>query len=255
MKAIFLDIDGTLIDGEAGPFPEDLQQIEAAHKAGHKIFLSTGRSMASLPLALKAVPWLDGMVAGCGATVVLSGQILYRKAVPTELLPKICQLYLDNRKWCVFEGETGVFALGPPLLFDYGEPPVRLHHPEDFQKKYPQEIITKVTMQGFLSPQERAVFEPALRINEFTLYSEGIVAGETKVTGMDRVLAVLGLTRADAIAVGDSENDLDIIKAAGLGVAMGNACDALKREAKVITHNVGEGGVAWVFKRYVLSAS
>ncbi|MDR2802801.1 MAG: HAD hydrolase family protein [Treponema sp.] len=252
MKAVFLDIDGTLIEGETGPFPDDIVHIEAAHKAGHKIFLSTGRSLASLPIALRNVTWVDGIVAGCGATVTLYGKMIYRKFVPTELLPEICKLYFSNGKWCVFEGETGVFALGPYLIFDYGDPPVRILNVDDFQKKYQNEIITKVTMEGFLTAEERTVFEPALTINEFAVYSEAIVAGETKVTGMDRALAAIGLTRGDAIAIGDSENDIDIVKAAGLGVAMGNACGVLKTVAKVITNDVGKGGVARIFKEYVL---
>jgi Cof subfamily protein (haloacid dehalogenase superfamily) len=252
MKAIFLDIDGTLLDGMTGPSPDDIVQIEAAHNAGHKIFLATGRSIASVPPMLRNPPWLDGVIAGCGTTVSLHGKMLYRKYVPPELLPRICTLFLENGKWCVFEGETGVFAMGDCPLFAYGEPPERITGADDFSRKYPNEVITKVTMDGFPTAEERAVFEPALSISEFARYSEAIVAGEAKVHGMDRMLAALGLTRAAAVAIGDSENDLDIVAAAGIGIAMGNACDALKAVAKAVTGAVGQGGVAEAIKKYVL---
>jgi hydroxymethylpyrimidine pyrophosphatase-like HAD family hydrolase len=252
MKAVFLDIDGTLIDGKAGPFPEDIEQIAAAHDAGHRIFLATGRSIASLPPALRDVPWADGVIAGCGATVSMRGKMIYRKFVPPELLPRICALFLENGKWCVFEGETGVFAMGDCPLFAYGEPPARISRADDFSRKFSGEVITKITMEGFLSAGERAVFEPALSVSEFAVYSEAIVAGEAKSRGMDRVLAALGLTRESAVAIGDSENDLDIVGAAGMGIAMGNACDALKAAAKAVTGFAGQGGVAEAIKRYVL---
>lgn len=252
-RAIFLDIDGTLIDGTDGPFPDDVALLEAAREAGHKIFLSTGRSLAALPPQLKNPRWVDGVIAGCGATVSLYGSIIYRKFVPPELLPEICKLYFKNGKWCVFEGETGVFALGRYPLFDYGGPPGPVVGADDFQRRYANELITKITMEGFLTAEERTVFEPALHIIEFAAYSEAIVSGESKLSGMDKALAALGLTRDCAIAIGDSENDIDIVRAAGLGVAMGNACEALKAVAKVVTGNVGRGGIATILKKYVLN--
>jgi hydroxymethylpyrimidine pyrophosphatase-like HAD family hydrolase len=255
MKAIFLDIDGTLIDGVDGPFQEDVEQIEAACGYGHKVFLSTGRSLAALPPLIRAAPWASGIVAGCGATVTLHGKMLYHSAVPRELLPKICRLYFDNGKWCVFEGETGIFGIGRYLIFDYGEPPVQIRRADDFELKYGGEIITKITMEGFLADRERAVFEPALSVTEFAVYSEAIVAGETKAGGMDKILAALGLERDCAVAIGDSENDIDIVKAAGLGIAMGNACAELKAASDAVTGSVGKGGVAAAIKKHVLGQS
>jgi hydroxymethylpyrimidine pyrophosphatase-like HAD family hydrolase len=252
-RAIFLDIDGTLVNGGEGPFPDDLARVEAAHDAGNKIFLATGRSIACVPFVLRNAPWLDGIIAGCGATVTLHGKMIYRKMVPPDLLPRICKLYFTNGKWCVFEGETNVFAVGHCPLFDYGDPPILIESADDFPKKYPNEIITKVTMEGFLTPEEQAVFEPALSVNRFADYSEAIVAGEAKVCGMDRVLAALGLTRESAVAIGDSENDLDIIEAAGIGIAMGNACAALKLAAKAVVGAVGQGGVAEALTKYVFN--
>ncbi|MDR0637593.1 MAG: HAD hydrolase family protein [Spirochaetaceae bacterium] len=96
------------------------------------------------------------------------------------------------------------------------------------------------------------MFEPALRVCEFAVYSEAIVAGESKLKGMDRALAALGCTREDAAVIGDSENDLDIVEAAGFGIAMGNACDSLKTVAKAVTGKVGQGGVAGAIEKYVL---
>ena len=135
-RAIFLDIDGTLIDGAGGPFPGDVALLEAAREAGNEIFLSTGRSLAALPPPLKNARWVDGVIAGCGATVTLYGSIIYRKFVPPELLPEICKLYLKNGKWCVFEGETGVFALGRCTLFDYGDTRRPIVSADDFQREY-----------------------------------------------------------------------------------------------------------------------
>jgi hydroxymethylpyrimidine pyrophosphatase-like HAD family hydrolase len=285
MKAFFLDIDGTLVNGGRGPFPPDITAIVEARKAGHKVFLCTGRSLGSIQPALRNAPWIDGIVAGCGATVMLKDTVIHRSSIPSALLPLICDIYLKNGKWCVFEGETGVFMIRRCPLFDYGRVPIPINEKDFFQNHFPSEIITKITMQDFLTSAERAVFEPAAHINEFSrvvrklkfpnnirlklrvsrpagrentrlvrkltefphkfsVYSEAIVQGETKTAGMDCALSALGLERADAVAIGDSENDLDVVGAAGLGIAMGNAVDRLKAVAAFVTAPVGEGGVA-----------
>jgi Cof subfamily protein (haloacid dehalogenase superfamily) len=252
-KAIFLDIDGTLITDQSGPFPEDLEQIEEAHRRGHRVFLSTGRSLAHIPPELREAPWLDGIVAGAGAQVLLAGSTIYHNWIPPELLPGICSLYLENKKFCVFEGETGVFGINLPERFVLKSENIRIiNSGDDFSVKYPGELISKLTLEGSISDQERCVLGTHFQLNTFPNYFEGIILGENKSKGMDKVLAVLGIPRSDSIAIGDSANDIDIIRAVGLGIAMGNACDELKALAGAITGNCGEGGVGAAIRRFVL---
>ena len=65
-------------------------------------------------------------------------------------------------------------------------------------------------------------------------------------------LEALGIPRENSIAIGDSRNDIDIIAAAGLGIAMGNACEELKALAGAITGDCGKGGVGQALRMFVL---
>lgn len=76
--------------------------------------------------------------------------------------------------------------------------------------------------------------------------------GVTKGQRPDGAGRTLGLTRAQVMAVGDSGNDCAMIEAAGLGVAMGNATDDIKKIADVTTDDNNHDGVAAAIENYVL---
>ncbi|WP_069201790.1 Cof-type HAD-IIB family hydrolase [Bacillus niameyensis] len=78
--------------------------------------------------------------------------------------------------------------------------------------------------------------------------------GITKETGVRRVCQLLGITIDQVMAIGDNLNDLHLIRAAGLGVAMGNADEELKKIADVITETNEEDGVAKAIERYLLGS-
>ena len=73
-----------------------------------------------------------------------------------------------------------------------------------------------------------------------------------KGAGVSAVTKQLGLNREEVICVGDAGNDLDMIRYAGLGVAMGNAFEEIKAEADYITHTNEEDGVAYVIEKFML---
>jgi hypothetical protein len=76
--------------------------------------------------------------------------------------------------------------------------------------------------------------------------------GISKASGMRKVCELLGITMSEVVAMGDSMNDLSMIRAAGLGVAMGNAQDGVKAAADLVTATNDEHGVAKVIREYVL---
>jgi Cof subfamily protein (haloacid dehalogenase superfamily) len=252
-KAVFLDIDGTLISRGEGPFDEDLEQIEMAWKQGHKIFLSTGRALANIPSSLKKLPFIDGMALGGGSHVIYSGKTIYHKQVSPEALVSVCTFYLKKSKWCVFEGVTCMYGINQfePDLF--AGKVLSIDNKDDFFTRYRDAAVTKVTLEGFATVEERAVLEDYFQINPLVNYSEAIIKGENKSQAMAILLKAADIPRENSIAIGDSVNDITIIKTAGLGIAMGNACDELKRIAKDITNDCGKGGISIALKRWVLS--
>jgi Cof subfamily protein (haloacid dehalogenase superfamily) len=246
IKALFLDIDGTLISGGTGPFQDDIEQIEKARRRGHKVFLNTGRSLAFIPRMIREASFFDGIVAGGGAHVLLGGETIYHKWIPQDLLSEVAALYLKNGKWCLLEGEAENL-----IINEKDGPYPRVLHRDDFSGKYAGILITKLTMDKRFAPEEQAFLEKHFHIYDLGIHAEGIIRGESKAAGMEIVLKALGISRRNSIAIGDSENDITMIRHAGIGIAMGNACAALKAAAAEITAPCGQGGIARAIERHL----
>ncbi|GHV64848.1 haloacid dehalogenase [Spirochaetia bacterium] len=247
--ALFLDIDGTLVNKRQGPFAEDIAAIELARQQGHKVFLNTGRSMANIPPEMQNAAWVDGIIAGGGAQVALGGKTIYHTWVPEGVLCAACGLYLTGDKWIVFEGETDLYNIH--LDREYAGM-LTISREDDFRTKYAGAIISKITMGGYVTAEEEAVLGGAFDLFPQRGYSEGIIKGESKAKGMKMILEAVGIKRENSIAVGDSANDAEMIRYAGLGIAMGNGTDELKKIAGAITGDVGHGGVAQAITHWML---
>ena len=86
-----------------------------------------------------------------------------------------------------------------------------------------------------------------------TTVGELIAPGLSKGIALATVAKRLGVERDQVIAIGDEENDVPMLQWAGLGLAMGNAPDSVKRMAHAVIPSVDEDGVAWAIDRYILS--
>lgn len=245
-KAIFLDIDGTLLSEGKGPSAFDEQQLVLAKAAGHMIFLNTGRSFAFIPQNLRDAVYVDGIVAGGGAHVLLNGKTLHHKTIAEDLLCEISALYLRIGKWCQFEGETDNYRVIDNGLFKC------VTAEEDFRTRYKGARITKITMEGTVSQEERRVLHPWFYLYQMPNYSEGIIRGESKTGGIERILDATGIPVENSIGIGDSANDIEMIINVGLGIAMGNAVTELKQVAHAITDDCYHNGVGNAIRKYVL---
>jgi Cof subfamily protein (haloacid dehalogenase superfamily) len=249
-RALFIDIDETLTTHREGPFEEDIREIERAREAGHKVYLNTGRALGNIPAELQQVPWIDGIVAGGGAHVVLEGKTFYHKWVPKAALLAISEYYLKSDKWCVFEGETDLYQIHWER--NYESPFKAITKADDFSTMYTGALITKMTIAGDISEDEQRLLGDTFQLIPQRRYFEGIIRGESKARGMELILQEIGIDRENSIAIGDSANDIEMLRYAGLSIAMGNARDEVKAIADVITTDCGKGGVGAAIRRYIL---
>lgn len=112
-RAIFLDIDGTLIPfGAEAPCEQDRTALLRARAAGHKVLINTGRSSGFLPPALRTADYLDGFLCGCGTQLIIGGKTLFKQEIPREALRQVLAYFLENPgEGCFFEGETALLTI------------------------------------------------------------------------------------------------------------------------------------------------
>lgn len=245
-KAIFMDIDGTLSVNGGAPSDVVVTEIQRARAQGHMFFLCTGRSMGFIPAPLQNVSYIDGVVCGSGTHVRLGEVDIWRERIPRPVLQKVCSYFLKTGRKLDFEGEEEIYS----MRWKLDRPPVT--HELDFETKYPQACITKLTVAGRIQQGDEAFLGQWFSLCGMSEYFEAILLGNTKATGIEKMLSAIGIPREHSIAVGDSENDLAMLQYAGLGVAMGNASPKVKAQAGYITASYAEDGIAQMIRTCVL---
>lgn len=246
-KAIFMDIDGTLLS-RSGVSQRVINTIQCARADGHLFFICTGRSKGNMPKELRSADYLDGYVMGCGMHCVLGDQIIYHERIPVELVLKLAKFSLEQQRECWYEGENQVLA-----TCSQRENMPCYNAIEEFAEVLKSEPVTKVTILGSYRAEYDELFSEWFDIYGMGTYSDVILRGVTKATGMQHVLDYVGISKENCIGIGDSVNDLPMIEFAGLGVAMGNAPDGVKARADVVTESIENDGVAVMIEKYVLN--
>ncbi|WIV21598.1 Cof-type HAD-IIB family hydrolase [Paenibacillus polygoni] len=240
-KLLALDMDGTLLTDEHEISHETSSWIHKAMKAGIHVCLSTGRA------AHHALPYgqelgLDTpMVTVNGSEVWKSPNELHvRTLLDPELVSKMHEIAIKHNCWFwaytvdkLFNSERWVDSIYDHEWLKFG------YTTEDNDVRH--QILMELQDLGGLQITNSSTTN--LEINP---------AGISKASGIQEVCKLLGITMEEVVAVGDSLNDLAVIQAAGLGVAMGNAQETVKEAADLVVGTNNEDGIVEVIRDYIL---
>lgn len=246
-KAIFMDIDGTLME-HMSVTQRVIDTIQKARAQGHLFFVCTGRSLGHMPQLLLDADYLDGYVMGCGMHCVMGDAIVCRERVSREEVLAATKFFFDHGREGLYECENALLSVNSSR-----ENFRNFDSVEDLAAVLDDMPVTKMTIVGPYREEDAAFLAQWFDAYDMTTYVDIVKRGVTKATGMQRMLDYLGIAREDCIGVGDSFNDLPMIEFAGLGVAMGNAPEGVKAKADVVTDTCHNDGVAVMIEKYVLN--
>lgn len=259
-KLLFFDIDGTLILPDRPPRPAVIQAIRAARAKGNKVFLSTGRLESAVPDQVRAIGF-DGGIYSAGGRVVVGDEIILDLALTPKLLRRITEILEENDIFYILEAGTGPYSgqswqRYPYLTREsYASIKSRLDLLEPEEKPAGDPIYKMV----FIAPSSDVVRPFIERLGEaakVVVYSDPTDCGSPLPSGeitdpeihkgraLLQICRHLGADPEDCIAFGDSMNDAEILRAAGLGIAVGNADEELKRIADKVCGSFAEDGIA-----------
>ena len=255
-KYLFFDIDGTLIPfGWDGPPDAGTRRaLDAAKRAGHRLFLCTGRTMCDIGKELLSLGF-DGIIAGAGAFVRVGMRQIYHSTIGDDLLRDTVDAILRCRVSCLLEGTHGFYYVGRgSRVLPWDFPRI-----ESVQALTGQESVEKFTAHT----ENRAEFAALgnwlssryeIYAAESGVFFEMARIGVNKAAGVRRVLDHCNVSPADAVAFGDSRNDLSMMGAVGTAVAMGGAPEDVRHAATLVTGTLEEDGVAQALERLGLLA-
>jgi Cof subfamily protein (haloacid dehalogenase superfamily) len=245
--AIFIDIDGTLYSDSGIP-QENIDVIREVREANHYVFVNTGRSYAHIPdVVFDTVP-LDGAVSALGAYARFRDSVLHNSHLSHDQLRMVSEHFLSEGRTCFMEGDEKVFVIHPR----HDSSMIPINSSDDFDRLYPDSNVHIFLTRGKMTDRERELFQDEFLCIEHETYYECALKGNSKSRGMEIIVDHLGLPIENCIAIGDSLNDMDMMKHAGFSIAMDNALDEVKKASDFVTKSVDEAGVAFALRKYVL---
>ena len=256
--ALFFDIDGTLVSFKTHEIPPStIFALTQAKANGHKVFISTGRPPLIITNLGAIEHLIDGYVTINGALCFVGDKMVRCKDIPKEAALTVVQDAQEKNYGLIIVGEKDVAVFDPNGEVDRvfrGEIAV-----ENLNQAKPlDQVLEQRILQ--LTPFFPEAYEHdlMLRIPSCTsgrwhpAFTDITAKGADKGEGILTLAAHLGLDPQYTMAFGDGGNDSSMIKAAGIGVAMGNALESLKQEADYTTTSVDDDGILNALRHFGL---
>ena len=275
IKLVALDLDGTLFDNSRIS-ERNLTAIRSITDKGIHVVISTGRPFEGIPFdQIKGTGINYAITAnGSGIYEISTGKCLYENAMDEELVTPILNFLLtrDIHMDAFIGGkgytpvqcvETAQKLTVPSSIKNYIiTTRTRLDNILQFIHEN-QLKVQKMTLNFYPAADGTLIDRETVR--KFLVSNPSITtvcggynnleftrADANKGVGLRKLAEILGVNPDATMAIGDTENDLAIIEAAGIGVAMGNATDAVKARADYVTTTNTKDGVAAAIEHFIL---
>ena len=263
IRLLAIDLDGTLVNDRLELDPRDVAAVKAATAAGVAVVVATGRMFKSSlryaePLGLKG-PIIN--YQGAMVREIASGDVWYRCELTIPMQQRVLA-FAEPRDWHVnaYVDERVYTARPRPEADLYARIAMVPYEVVGPLSKWVRQDSTKMVLVD-MDPEDVPARIAELGawmgdVGRVTRSLDWFVEVVNPQVSKARALALvadrLGVAQAEVCAIGDNLNDEDMVSWAGLGVAMGNAPEALKGVAKYVTSRIGEAGVAQVIERFVI---
>lgn len=266
-KYIFIDIDGTLTDRHGKVPFSAIKAIKWARKKGHKVFLATGRSKCEIFDYVLNIGF-DGIVGAAGGYVEVEGKVIESNTMTKKESDSIIELLEKNNIKFSVETDNNVFnnkatqeflkqvfiSLGRDIETDlFYNMMTRVENFNDIQGinkilYYDTEIVID-DMRDKIGKEYTIV---PYTIKEFGRNSGEVnIKGVTKAKGIQKVIEFYNGSVEDTIAIGDGDNDIEMLNFANIGIAMGNSSKNLLKYADFMTDDVENNGLSSAIYKFL----
>lgn len=273
IKLIALDLDGTTLAKGAVLTDETKQTLEAAIRKGVHVVIATGRTFSAVPQRVFDIDGLEYMINSNGAHVMrlADRKIIYSNCPDKEAVSEIGKFLEQHRQYPIEVFTEGSAYIDRRVYEDVkkngsdyldADYIVRTRTPVDdiygFLYEH-RDRIENINVEFREMSEKAAMREKLAAFKDITVTTSTThnleIGGKTtsKADAIANLCSLLSIEEKNVMAVGDSPNDGAMIEAAGLGVAMANALDEVKKKADFITLSNNDNGVAFAVKKFVLN--
>jgi Cof subfamily protein (haloacid dehalogenase superfamily) len=261
---IALDLDGTLNNDQKIITPKTREALIAVQQQGVVVVLASGRPTPGMKResdALELEKYHGLLLSYNGGRIVdvTTNEVLYEKSLPKEIAVKLLKhledfpvtpivddsshYYTTDRKEFMVEFESKLNNMGIRIVNNVADD--LDFRPVKILIAAPNELLMPVSDKIMKPFQYELSF-----IQSSPVYLEATVKGINKASSLKNICDHLNIKPEEVMAFGDAQNDISMLKFAGLGVAMGNAVDCVKEIADEVTLSNNEDGIAHTLHKY-----
>ncbi len=250
-KAVALDLDGTLLNTQHQMSPENISVLKALHHQGVKVIIASGRSTSTLLTACKALDFPFSFVSYNGSYLVEKEEGEWQPRLSIHINPNDVEKIIDLAdQYGLFlnlytdDGLVGYQKEGHYTRSEFYIQQTQSDYLEFTQDRtrLPKEgvikllAITSIEKRDFYFQKLEGTLKKSCHIFKSNPeYIEFTSLGVTKATGLKKWCEIHQTSIQQVVAMGDAENDLEMLRAVGKGIAVKNASPGLKKDFKTIS--------------------
>lgn len=258
IKALFFDIDGTLVSFNTHKIPQStIDAIHHVRNMGIKVFIATGRPMPFIN-NLEGLEY-DGIMSVNGAYCVdCDGTVICKHPVPKNDIVRLVRNHETHPMPIAFAANDKAIICDVPAnncamqaVFDL----LDLKMPQSRPINEALDLDVMQVIAFFTEEEEPRIMSNVLLECDANRwhpsFADCIAKGRNKATGIDEICGYYGFNIDETAAFGDGGNDIEMLRHAGIGVAMGNASDEVKACADIVTASVDDDGIAKALNKLI----
>lgn len=259
-KIIFFDIDGTLVDTEDHSIPQSaVEAIRLARQRGHLAYINSGRPYMGIDPRVKAIGF-DGYSCGCGLYIRVGDRVLQHRKLDKAAQLAVVDMVRRYDLQVMYEGTEHAYfdetrPVAPHLTAEkayYSSMGLDTDGAPDAPEAEFDKFVVWTHEGADEAGFRREVSQWFQVIDREGTMLEMVPHGCSKGAAMERLMVCHGLTRKDCIAIGDGVNDLPMLEAAGLSIAMGNSDPRILDRVDYVTDDLRKDGICKAMKKFGL---
>ena len=259
-KAVFTDVDGTLVDAESRIMPLTAEAIRTCIRDGIHVVLISGRGASGIYTLLEEYR-LRCPVIACSGSLVMdeNRKILFSRSMPAVEAKKVAAFVKERG----FDMSVGIYSADDWMVEDLHDR--RICREADYIRTWPRyqpfdqipdempvhKLLCICEPEDILSYEEEiaGTFPGLTVVKSASTLIEIMARGVDKSEALVRMCDYLGICPEETIAFGDSYNDLGMLKMAGTAVVMGNAPGEIRRQFDFVTKDNEHEGIYLALKK------
>ena len=257
IKIVITDIDQTLFSHNTNKVPQSaIDAFKKLQERGIKVFLCSGRNKYLIRKS-GVLDYVkpDGYIVMNGAAVIINDKIIYSYPIPSNVVDALIKFSKRLRfgLTLIEETEGHINYIDERVISAHEKYGTRFPQPRSFPDHYDRVVYQAIC---FCDELDESLFLPHIKGAKSARWDEYAVdimpEDSDKSKGVLALLTYLNLKPENCLAIGDGNNDIEVLQFSGIGVAMGNANQKVKDAADYVTDDIDNDGWAKAMKHFNL---